>query len=500
MAPHPNDSLLLARFLSKGDQEAFKELMDHYLPVVYAAALRVTENPALAADVAQDVFLRLAQGPAALMKGIPLVAWLHRSARSRALDLVRAERRRSARELAAGAPSESAESLPGEALTLLDEVIDKLPAADRALVLQRFFAGHSFAEISSRMNLSEDAARMRVQRALEKMRKLFSSRGVKTSAALLASGMATQAATVILPSHLEAGILAKVQSLAPASAGLLPLVLMTTTKKLAVVASVVAITAIAVVVIVNRDPVKTGAVGSVGGPVAAIEGSVKEDALESHFADLEEKYGAAEMEKARALASQASALQLNFLEVEKRDQRSDLENRFGVMVTVLELDQEQAQALDAMIDDLARSRVARGEAYLRHPGKDYRDTVEMLLVADAYSRQQISREEFDEVARRVSDPHLKGEVSTFEVTGLLAMDAKEIPDPFLAAPDLGDRFAALLRPDQSSRYQEIRDKTRDFSRLEFKPEQLGMNEVAGHLKFLTLMYETVWSKQPAGEE
>src|SRR4030095_10415353 len=76
---------------------------------------------------------------------------------------------------------------------VLDEVLDSLDDRDRAALLLRFFRQHSFREVGSALGVSEDAARMRVGRALDKLRDLLAARGVTTTAAALSAALATQA-------------------------------------------------------------------------------------------------------------------------------------------------------------------------------------------------------------------------------------------------------------------------------------------------------------------
>lgn len=246
------DAELLRNYFRTGEESFLRTLMDRHLPLVYSVALRISESPELAAEAAQDVFLKLIRSPEVLMKrGVPFMAWLHRSARHRAIDLLRSERARKHRERSAAEVAvHSGDTLSAEALALLDEVIDGLPAKDRELVLERFFAERSLGAIGSSAGLSEDAVRMRLSRSLEKMRSLFSARGISTTAAMLATTLPLQA-LVRPPSQLSAGVTLKVLA---ASAGAGPaaatggalsfLGLMNSAQKTALAAAVIAVAAI----------------------------------------------------------------------------------------------------------------------------------------------------------------------------------------------------------------------------------------------------------------
>src|SRR5205823_12180235 len=70
---------------------------------------------------------------------------------------------------------------------VLDEGIAKLPENDRAAIMLRFFEKRSVADVGSALGVSEDAAGMRISRALDKLRAFFTRRGVAASSALIAT-------------------------------------------------------------------------------------------------------------------------------------------------------------------------------------------------------------------------------------------------------------------------------------------------------------------------
>lgn len=82
---------------------------------------------------------------------------------------------------------------------VLDAAMQQLGERDRAALLARFFENKSFGEIGTRLAASEDAARMRVERALEKLRGLLARRGVTSTAAALGGLLASEAAAAAPP-------------------------------------------------------------------------------------------------------------------------------------------------------------------------------------------------------------------------------------------------------------------------------------------------------------
>ena len=95
---------------------------------------------------------------------------------------------------------------------LLDDAMGRLGEKDRNAIVLRFFENKNLAEVGAALGASEDAAKMRVNRALEKLRKFFTKRGVAYSAAIIAgavSANSVQAAPVALAKTITAVALAK---------------------------------------------------------------------------------------------------------------------------------------------------------------------------------------------------------------------------------------------------------------------------------------------------
>lgn len=207
-----DDAELLRRYVETKDEEAFAELVRRYLDLVYSAALRRLAGDAhSAADVTQLTFASLARHALTLVRGVVVPAWLYGATRNIAVDFIRSERRRRAREAEAQLMNEdSSDRLSAAAdwqrlRPLLDEAMDELGARDRDAVVLRFFAHRSFAEIGRTLGLTEDAARMRVDRALEKLRVRLGRRGVTSTAAGLALVLVDQA-VVAAPTGMAASV------------------------------------------------------------------------------------------------------------------------------------------------------------------------------------------------------------------------------------------------------------------------------------------------------
>ena len=210
-----DDQQLLHQYADEGSEAAFGELVARHLNLVYSVALRVGGgDPHLAQDAAQMVFSDLARKARRLQPKVVLAGWLHRATKYAAVQLLRTNRRRQAREQEAVAMKafETGPTPDWEAIRpLLDDALDRLVPADRDALLLRFFEQRTLGEVGRALGSNEDAARKRVTRALEKLRADLVRRGMPTSAAALSVAMSTcavQAAPAGLATTLASASLA----------------------------------------------------------------------------------------------------------------------------------------------------------------------------------------------------------------------------------------------------------------------------------------------------
>lgn len=207
-----DDAELLSRYADHGADEAFAELVRRHVNLVYSAALRQLNGDAhLAADATQLVFTDLARKAATLARHRVLAGWLFTSTRFVTAKLIRGERRRQAREqeahlMQAISGDEGAAALDWNRIRpVLDEVLGELSADDREAVLLRFFEARDYRAIGSRLAISENTARMRVERALDKLRGRLARRGLTSTSAALALALTGQA-VVAAPAGLAATV------------------------------------------------------------------------------------------------------------------------------------------------------------------------------------------------------------------------------------------------------------------------------------------------------
>jgi RNA polymerase sigma factor (sigma-70 family) len=192
---HQPDSLLLREYAARRSQEAFNELVSRHSGWVYSAALRCVRDAHVAEDVAQAVFIVMANKAGSLGEA-PLHRWLFKVTRYAAANAIRARARRDKYErLAAMASSESQEvdeeRMWQDIAPVLDESISKLGSKDRDALLLRFYQQKCLAEVGGAMGVSEGAAKVRVLRAVEKLRGMLRRRGIAVPAVALPALMLT---------------------------------------------------------------------------------------------------------------------------------------------------------------------------------------------------------------------------------------------------------------------------------------------------------------------
>jgi RNA polymerase sigma factor (sigma-70 family) len=194
------DATLLRQFVEERSEAAFSEIVQRHVNLVYSVAVRqLAGDVHRAEDAAQAVFCELARKAHRLLHYRDLGGWLYNTTRFLASRLQRGEQRRAVRELTF-AMNETESSSPSLALwrdieTLLDDAMQELSAKDREAVVLRYFQNKPLAEIGAAVGAGENAARMRVDRALEKLRKVLARRGIKSSSALIGAALAANAVT-----------------------------------------------------------------------------------------------------------------------------------------------------------------------------------------------------------------------------------------------------------------------------------------------------------------
>jgi RNA polymerase sigma factor (sigma-70 family) len=155
----------------------------------------------------------LARKARSLRPGTVLSGWLYQTARLTAANALRRQIRRQHREQEAYMQSTLNEPEPdpwGQIAPMLEQAMAGLNEADRNAIILRYFENKQLKDVGAALGTSDDAAKMRVNRALEKLRGFFLKRGVTLSGAALGAAI-TAHSVEAAPIGLSAAVIAACQ-------------------------------------------------------------------------------------------------------------------------------------------------------------------------------------------------------------------------------------------------------------------------------------------------
>ncbi len=179
----PTDAavVLLAR-IAQGDREAFGRFYDAFAGLALGLIRRILRDPAASEEVLQEVFWQIWQeaGRYDSRRGSP-EAWVVMRSKTRAIDKLRAMRRREKTFVApldesvtrsTEAPGENP-GVAAENRGLVRSALDELPEAQRRVVELAFFEGLTQSEIASRLGEPLGTIKTRARLGLERLKGLI---------------------------------------------------------------------------------------------------------------------------------------------------------------------------------------------------------------------------------------------------------------------------------------------------------------------------------------
>lgn len=177
VAPAPPDERLFIVRAQRGDQAAFRVLVERHRARAYALALRVLRSGADAEEVAQDAFVRAWAALPTFRGDAAFSTWLHRIVWRRALDrLAEAKARRRREDAVASeatlvaAPEHEA---GGAAEPFAERLLDTLSPQQRAAVVLFYFEDRSVAQAALVMGLPENTFKTHLHRARAALREAW---------------------------------------------------------------------------------------------------------------------------------------------------------------------------------------------------------------------------------------------------------------------------------------------------------------------------------------
>ena len=473
-----SDDVLLKHWLATRSEAAFRALVGRYAGLVHMAAMRSCGDASLAAEVSQNTFIALAEKAGALASRKSLAGWLHLTAVMQAKNLHRKQMRdtrkveRFRQQMNPPAPEQATIDW-GRLSPLLDEALATLPAKDREALLLRFYRSLSIQAVAATLGIAHAAAQKRVNRATERLRRIFERKGVQTSGSLgavMAAGFRTdaQAAQVLIDTLAHKAIAA---SAAGTTAALTTTTIIILMKKKATIAAgtLLLLTGVTTAVflrerektataansasITARDPESRQTAGEAENSRSSI--SRKRQPLENP--GLMAKYGATRTALSRKISRDLTGI----LESQVKDSEGFLADikgddsrisHVGVKFAIgkdltinLNLSAAQLEAAKLPYLDHAMLSLARSKAIIESLKEDPSVLMEYLLASDASARGTGNSSELATIQKRINDT-LAGSDEVGQSIG--EMGIVTIPSGPFANPRFVTAFKPLLEPNQ----------------------------------------------------
>jgi RNA polymerase sigma-70 factor (ECF subfamily) len=166
---------LVSRILA-GDHEACVRLVHLHHATVYRLLVRLCGDPILAEDLTQETFAAAWVGMSSFVGASSLGTWLHRIAYRKSVD---AGRRKAhpldhsegaVDRLCSATRDPAQEAIAEEQSLRLQRALEKLPPAERDVVVLHYLQGLSFREMAEVLGEPAGTVKWRTGRALERLR------------------------------------------------------------------------------------------------------------------------------------------------------------------------------------------------------------------------------------------------------------------------------------------------------------------------------------------
>lgn len=164
--------------LARHDAEHFRPLYNKYYERIFLFVWQRVDDKESAHDVTSQVFLKaLSNLHKYQFRGVPFASWLYRIAQSEVYNAYRKLKVQPTVQMdTAGIKDmqdELEEDVLGPYLPILSESIRQLPEDDISLIQMRFFEKRAFKEIAEILDITENNAKVKTYRILEKLKKIL---------------------------------------------------------------------------------------------------------------------------------------------------------------------------------------------------------------------------------------------------------------------------------------------------------------------------------------
>ncbi|WKN46276.1 RNA polymerase sigma factor [Tunicatimonas pelagia] len=169
-----SSEIMLYQRLAKGDTKAFTKIYQQYWEQLYASALHLTSDEAVAEEITQDIFTELWQKRSDLRIRTSLRSYLFGILKHKVYNHwdAQAVRYRYRKRILPAEPCYTTEEEVAyhETSDLLEEALATLPQKSRSIFLLSRRENQSLKEIASHMNLSTKAVEYHITKALRHLR------------------------------------------------------------------------------------------------------------------------------------------------------------------------------------------------------------------------------------------------------------------------------------------------------------------------------------------
>lgn len=163
---------------AKADPARFRPLYDKYYERIFMYVYQRMDDKDMAHDVVSQVFLKaITSLPKYEYKGVPFASWLYRIAKSEVYQVFRKEQARRTVNIETAGLGEMMEGMEEDRYAgyapLLADAVAELEEDDLQLIEMRFFEKRAFKEIGEILDITENNAKVKVYRILERLKKIL---------------------------------------------------------------------------------------------------------------------------------------------------------------------------------------------------------------------------------------------------------------------------------------------------------------------------------------
>lgn len=175
------DEIALVERSLSGDTRAFEQLVAAYERTVYTLSLRMTGDREEARDIAQVVFLKVHRGLAGFDRRRRFFSWIYRITVNECINARRSRRPHAELDehLVDPGPTQEEQTVRRETAEAVQAALQRLPDADREVLVLRHWLERSYAEMAEALGLPESTIKSRLFEARQRLGRLMRMEGGK---------------------------------------------------------------------------------------------------------------------------------------------------------------------------------------------------------------------------------------------------------------------------------------------------------------------------------